>query len=151
PKHVCLMLFEVHIPLIFRKPSFRTTIPFYERARRQGRMTHSTTTPQSSSSLMGTSQGIDRLWVVRMMALDDLGRTAALALLHEQMAFWMLKPHITGITGPRVALSTCTVLVLGRGVIRCIMGGFGSFGFLVSAKCFLWFCCISHSILKKSL
>lgn len=36
---------------------------------------------------MGTSQGIDRLWVVRMMALDDLGRATALALLHEQMAF----------------------------------------------------------------
>lgn len=114
-------------------------------------MTHSTTTPQSSSSLMGTSQGIDRLWVVRMMALDDLGRTAALALLHEQMAFWMLKPHITGITGPRVALSTCTALVLGRGVIRCIMGGFGSLRFLVSAKCFLWFCCLSRTVYSKKV
>jgi len=91
-------------------------------------MTHSTTTPQSPSSLMGTSQGIDRLWVVRMMALDDLGSTAALALLHEQMAFWMLKPHITGITGPRVALWTCIALVLGRGVIRCIVGVSGLLG-----------------------
>lgn len=100
---------------------------------------------------MGTSQGIDRLWVVRMMALDDLGRAAILALLHEQMAFWMLKPYITGITGPRVALSTCTALVLGRGVIRCMTEVFGSPGFLVSAKCFLWLCCLSRSTLKKSL
>jgi hypothetical protein len=114
-------------------------------------MTHSTATPQSSSSLMGTSQGIDRLWVVRMMALDDLGRAAALTLLHEQMAFWMLKPHITGITGPRVTLSTCTALVLGRGVIRCMMGVFGSPGFLVSTKCFLWLCCLSRTVYSKKV
>ena len=132
------MLFEVHIPLIFRKLSFRT-IPFLSMKEPDGKAgCHiPQTTPQSSSSLMGTSQGIDRLWVVRMMALDDLSRAAALALLHEQMAFWMLKLHITGITGPQVALSTCTALVLGRGVIRCMMGVFGSPGFLVSARCFL--------------
>lgn len=55
------------------------------------------------------------------MALDDLGRAAALALLHEQTAFWMLKSQIMGITGPRVALWTCTALVLGWGAIRCMM------------------------------
>ena len=130
------MLFEVHIPLIFRRVFPDNTIPFYERARRQDRMTHCTATPQSSPSLTGTSQGIDRLWVVRMMALDDLGRAATLALLHEQTAFWMLRPHITGITGPQVSLWTCTALVLGQGVIRCMMGVFGFPGFLVSAKGF---------------
>lgn len=61
----------------------------------------------------------------------------------------MLKPHITGITGPQVALSTCTALVLGRGVIRCMMGVFGFPGFLVSAKGFPWLCCLSRTVYSK--